>query len=72
MTQTKLLEKQMRWANFLLQFYFHFARIPRKHDPVADALSRRPWVNAVSVAYNHDSTSMVDKYGEDNDFALIF
>ena len=26
----------------------------------------------VSAAYNHDLTSMVDKYAEDNDFALIF
>ena len=72
MTQTKLSEKQMRWANFLLQFHFHFAHIPGKQNPVADALSRRPRVNAVSVAYNHDLTSMVDKYANDNDFALIF
>ena len=57
----------MRWENFLLQFHFHFAHIPGKQNPVADALSRRPWVNTVSVAYNHDLTSMVD-----NDFALIF
>ena len=72
MTQTKLSEKQMRWANFLSQFHFHFAHIPGKQNPVADALSRRPRVNAVSVAYNHDLTSMVDKYAKDNDFALIF
>ena len=32
MTQTKLSEKQMRWANFLLQFHFHFAHIPGKQE----------------------------------------
>ena len=72
MTQTKLSDKQMRWANFLSQFHFHFAHIPGKQNPVADALSRRPRVNVVSVAYNHDLTSMVEKYANDNDFALIF
>ena len=27
MTQTKLSEKQMRWANFLYQFHFHIAHV---------------------------------------------
>ena len=72
MTQTKLSEKQMRWANFLSQFHFHFAHIPGKQNPVADALSRRPRVNAVSVAYNHDLVSMIDKYANDDDFAPIY
>ena len=72
MTQTKLLEKQMRWANFLSQFHFHFAHILGKQNPLADALSRRPRVNAVSVAYNHDLVSMIDKYANDNDFASIY
>ena len=39
---------------------------------MADALSRRPRVNAVSVAYNHDLVSMIDKYANDNDFASIY
>ncbi|NHV87658.1 hypothetical protein HA385_24050, partial [Escherichia coli] len=46
LTQTKLTDKQMRWANFLSQFHFHIAHIPGKHNLVADALSRRPRVNA--------------------------
>ncbi|NHV87676.1 hypothetical protein HA385_24145, partial [Escherichia coli] len=45
MTQTKLSDKQMRWANFLLQFYFHIAHIPEKKHAVAEALSRRPRIN---------------------------
>ena len=41
MTQTKLSDKQMRWANFLSQFHFHIAHILGKLNPVvADALSR--------------------------------
>ena len=68
-TQTKLSEKQMRWANFLSQFHFQFAHVPGKQNLVADALSRRPRVNAISIAYNHDLTSMIEKYATDEDFA---
>ena len=71
MTQTKLSDKQMRWANFLSQFHFHIAHIPGKHNLVADALSRRPQANAVSVAYHNDLTSMVDAYATDPDFADV-
>ena len=71
-TQTKLSEKQMRWANFLSQFHFQFAHVPCKQNPVADALSRRPRVNAISIAYNHDLTSMIEKYAMDEDFEQIY
>ena len=40
MTQTKLSDKQMRWANFLSQFNFHIAHIDGKNKSVFDALSR--------------------------------
>ena len=39
LTQTKLRDKQMRWANFLSLFHFHIAHIAGKHNQVADALS---------------------------------
>ncbi|NHV87486.1 Ty3/Gypsy family RNase HI domain-containing protein, partial [Escherichia coli] len=58
MTQTKLSDKQMRWANFLSKFHFHIAHIPGKQNAVADALSRRPRVNAVSIAYSHEISSL--------------
>ena len=58
MTQTKLSGKQSRWANFLSQFHFHIAHIPGKLNPVIDALSRRPIVNAVSIAH-HQSMQLV-------------
>ena len=63
----------MRWANFLSQIHFQFAHIPGKQNPVvADALSRRPRVNAISVAFNHDLTDMIEHYGEDEDFAPMY
>ena len=71
MSQTKLSDKQMRWENFLSQFHFHIAHIPGKHNTVADALSRRPMANVVSVAYHNDLSSMVDVYDMDPDFANV-
>ncbi|MCO5557160.1 hypothetical protein L7F22_010719 [Adiantum nelumboides] len=68
MTQTKLSYKQMRWANFLSRFNFHIAHIAGKHNQVADALSRRPKVNAVSIATHNDLSSMIDEYAIDSDF----
>ncbi|MCO5603454.1 hypothetical protein L7F22_057604 [Adiantum nelumboides] len=68
MTQTKLSGKQMRWANFLSRFSFHIAHIAGKHNQVADALSRRPKVNAVSIATHNDLSSMIDEYAIDPDF----
>ena len=61
----------MRWANFLSQFHFHIAHILGKQNMVADALSRRPRVNAVTIAYSHDLTDMIGKYAEDGDYATI-
>ena len=71
MTQTKLSYKQMRWANFLSQFNFHIAHISGKHNQVADALSRRPMVNAITIAHHHDLTRMIGEYVQDDDYASI-
>ena len=69
--QTKLFDKKMRWNNFLLQFHFHIAHIPWKQNVIVDALSRRPMVNAISISFYHDLTSMIGNYAEDGDFASI-
>ena len=72
MTQTKLSEKQMRWENFLSQFHFHIAYVLGKQNVVADALSRRPQVNAITIAHHRDLTLMVEEYKNDDDFATIY
>ena len=71
MTQTSFLDMQMRWANFLSQFNFHIAHIAGKHNLVADALSRRPMVNAITIAHHNDLTSKIDVYINDEDYASI-
>ncbi|MCO5587560.1 hypothetical protein L7F22_041510 [Adiantum nelumboides] len=71
MPQTNIFDKQLRWANFLLQFHFHIAHIPGKQNHVANALSRRPYCNAVSVASHNDLTSMVDEYATYLDFCDV-
>ena len=71
MTQTKLFDQQMRWANFLSQFNFHIAHILGKQNLVADALSRQPVVNAISIAHHHDLTNMINEYVHDDDYAPI-
>ena len=71
MTQTKLSDKQMRWANFISQFHFHIAHIPGKQNLVVDALSQRPRINVVSIAYHNDLSTMIDAYASDIDFANV-
>ena len=61
----------MRWANFLSQYHFHIAHIAGKQNKVADALSRRPRVNVVSIACNHDLISMIESYAQDSDYQEI-
>ncbi|MCO5608638.1 hypothetical protein L7F22_062852 [Adiantum nelumboides] len=68
MTQTKLSNKQMRWTKFLSRFNFHIAHIAGKHNQVADALLRRPKVNAVSIATHNDLSLMIDEYAIDPNF----
>ncbi|MCO5600865.1 hypothetical protein L7F22_054982 [Adiantum nelumboides] len=65
MMHTKNFDKQLRCANFLSQFHFHIAHILGKTYQVANALSRRPRCNVVSVASHNDLTSMVDEYATD-------
>ena len=38
---------------------------------MADALSRRPIINAITIAHHNDLTSMIDAYVNDEDYASI-
>ncbi|MCO5575130.1 hypothetical protein L7F22_028927 [Adiantum nelumboides] len=71
MTQTKLFDKQMRWANFLSRFNFHIAHIAGKHNQVANALSRRPKVDVVSIATHNYLFSMIIEYAIDPYFKYV-
>ena len=72
LTQRKLSEKQMRWANFLSLFHFQFMHTPGNKNVVADALSRRPKVNAVTTIHHQELSSMPEQYGIDKDFKEIW
>ena len=61
----------MRWAKFFSQNHFHVAHIARKQNKVADALSRRQRVNVVSIACNHELTSMIESYAQDSNYQEI-
>ena len=58
----------MHWAKFLSQFNFHIAHTAQKHIQVADALSRRPKANALSIASHNDLSTMIDEYAMDPNF----
>lgn len=68
LTQTKLSEKHMRWANFLSMFQFQIVHVDGKKNVVADALSRKPQVSAVSIVFHDDIEAMKDEYAQDQEF----
>ncbi|MCO5580312.1 hypothetical protein L7F22_034178 [Adiantum nelumboides] len=72
LTQAKLSEQHMRWANFLSMFHFQIVHVEGKKNVVADALSRKPQVSTVSIFYHNELEEMKGKYAEDEDFARIY
>ncbi|MCO5562110.1 hypothetical protein L7F22_015736 [Adiantum nelumboides] len=48
--------------------HFQLVHVAGKKNVVADALSRRPHVEAVSIAYQHELEEMRDHYSTDEDF----
>ncbi|MCO5570494.1 hypothetical protein L7F22_024216 [Adiantum nelumboides] len=71
LSQKQLLEKQMRWANILSQFHFQVVHVQGHKNVVADALSRKPLVQAISAIHHSSFEDMVDQYATDTDFADI-
>ncbi|MCO5567678.1 hypothetical protein L7F22_021372 [Adiantum nelumboides] len=72
LTQAKLSEKHMRWANILSMFHFQVMHVEGKKNVVADVLSRKPQISAVSIPYHHELDDMREQYANDEDFARIF
>ncbi|MCO5568346.1 hypothetical protein L7F22_022045 [Adiantum nelumboides] len=68
LTQAKLSEKHLSWANFLSMFHFQLVHVAGKKNVVANALSRRPHVAAMSIAYQQELDEMRDHYSTDEDF----
>ncbi|MCO5564116.1 hypothetical protein L7F22_017772 [Adiantum nelumboides] len=68
LTQAKLSEKHLSWANFLSMFHFQLVHVAGKKNVVADALSRHLHVAAMSIAYQHELDEMRDLYSTDEDF----
>ena len=56
---------------FFSQYHFHISHIARKQNKVTNALLGRPRVNVVSIACNHDWTSMIKSYAQDSDYQEI-
>ena len=68
LTQAKLSEKHMRWANFLSMFHFQIVHVDGKKNVVADTLSRKPQVSVVSIVYHDALDEMKDQYAQDEEF----
>ena len=62
----------MRWANFLSMFHFQIVHVQGKKNVVADALSRKPQVSAVSISYHQELEDIKEQYADDEDFAGIY
>ncbi|MCO5600277.1 hypothetical protein L7F22_054387 [Adiantum nelumboides] len=58
LTQEKLSEKHMLWADILSMFHFQIVHVEGKKNVVADALSRKPQISAVSIPYHHELDDM--------------
>ncbi|MCO5555239.1 hypothetical protein L7F22_008783 [Adiantum nelumboides] len=72
LTQAKLSEKHMRWANILSMFHFQIVHVEGKKNVVANALSRKPQISALSIPYHHELDDMREQYANDEDFARAF
>ncbi|MCO5581875.1 hypothetical protein L7F22_035764 [Adiantum nelumboides] len=72
LSQKQFSEKQMRWANILSQCYFQIVHVQGQKNVVADALSRKPLVHAISAIHHSSFEDIVDQYATDTDFEDIF
>ena len=70
--QSKISEKQIRWANFLSMFHFQLVHVKGTKNKVADALSRRPQAASVTIATHPELDEMKQQYAHDGAFAEIF
>ena len=62
----------MRWANMLSMYHFQIIPTPGTQNKVVDALSRRPQISNVTIAYHQDLAGMREHYATDTDFEEIW
>ncbi|MCO5581250.1 hypothetical protein L7F22_035128 [Adiantum nelumboides] len=72
LSQEQFLETQMRWMNILSQFHFQIVHVQGQKNVVADALSWKPLVQAISTIHQSSFEDMEHQYATDTDFAHIF
>ncbi|MCO5576922.1 hypothetical protein L7F22_030743 [Adiantum nelumboides] len=56
----------------LSMFHFQIVHVEGKKNVVADALSRKPQVSAMSISYHNELEEMKGQYAEDEDTARIY
>ena len=71
MTQKFLNARQRRWIEFLQEYDFEIAYIPGKDNVVADALSRREFVDAITVVHSHLADKVREALRRDKYFGSI-
>ena len=68
----QISDKHMRWANMLSTYHFQIVPTPRTQNKVADALSRKPQISNVTIAYHQDLAGMREHYAADSNFKEIW
>ena len=71
LSQPNISERHIKWATFLQGFHFQIIYKPRKENIVVDALSRRPIVQNISIAFHSDLELLKNDYEMDKDFKTI-
>ena len=71
MKQPVIREKHMVWSNFMQAFHFQIEYTLGKDNVVADALSRQPRVNHLSVTYHDELTTLKEYHADDPNFSQV-
>lgn len=72
LTQPLISDQHIKWAAFIQYFYPLMQYHPGRENVVADALSRRPSLNHISVTTITSFDVMSDTYHDDIDFSSIW
>ena len=71
LSQPLILDRHVKWASFIQSFHPLIQYQPNHENKVADALSRMPSINNISVIFAETFHEMSDTYVHDNDFGEI-